>query len=265
MVVMNLLKSIRIVVIVFILVFSCLTCKHDAHDKTTEKSEQQKNVLWVWNRPSDLRFLDKNDFEFALLTKTLEFDESHVKVISRQSSVLVAEHAMVFPVIRLERIGISTRFSANVTNELIDRICADVKNYPGAMKIQIDFDARMSEREWYKNLIKTIRNCLPIDWSLSITTIASWCYDKDWLESLSADEIVPMFFRMGRDSSHMRQEFHNFFSSFNDDRKYCPGISLDEPLQIASRTQKLYVFNPKPWDKESIALLRSYLAYEKKD
>jgi hypothetical protein len=212
-----------------------------------------------------LRFLDKNEFEFALLSKTFEFDESHVKVIPRHSSVLVGEYASVVPVVRLESIWASQRFNTKVTHELIDNICAEAEHYPRAMKIQIDFDAKMSERNWYRNLLKAIRNRLPVEWSLSITAIASWCYEKEWLESLPADEIVPMFFRMGRDSSHIRHELHNVLLSLEDDRKYCPGISLDEPLRISRCAQRLYVFNPKPWDKESSTSLRSYLSYEKTD
>ena len=212
-----------------------------------------------------MRFLDSNVFEFALLTMTFEFDESHIKIIPRHSSALVGEHALVVPVIRLESKGTSRCFNTKVTHELIEHICAEAGHYPKAMKLQIDFDAKMSERDWYRNLLIVLRNRLPAEWSLSVTVIASWCYEKEWLESLPADEIVPMFFRMGRDSSHIRQEFHNVLLSLNDNRKYCPGISLDEPLRISNYTRRLYVFNPNSWDKESSTSLRSYLSYEKTD
>ncbi len=262
---MNSFESIKISAVVFVLVFFCFACKPDVRDGNTGDAGHQKPVLWLWDRPCDMRSLDSSEFEFALLTMTFEFDESHVKIIPRHSSALVGEHALVVPVIRLESIGTSKHFNTKVSQELIENICAEVGHYPHAMKLQIDFDAKKSERDWYRNLLIVLRNRLPADWSLSVTAIASWCYEKEWLESLPADEIVPMFFRMGRDSSHMRQEFHTLLLSLNNNRKYCPGISLDEPLRISHYMQRLYVFNPNSWDKESSTSLRSYLSYEKTD
>ncbi len=265
---MDLINSVKIPAVVFVFVFFCFACKPDHNEGNTGDTGDQKTVLWLWDRPCDMRFLVSNEFEFALLTMTFEFDESHIKIIPRHSSALVGEHALVVPVIRLESIGASRRFSTKVTQELIENICAEARHYPNAMKIQIDFDAKKSERDWYRNLLIVLRNRLPADWSLSVTAIASWCYEKEWLESLPADEIVPMFFRMGRDSRRMRQEFHTLLVSLNnnrDNREYCPGISLDEPLQISKYARRLYVFNPNSWNKESSTFLRSYLSNEKTD
>ncbi len=249
----------------FILLLFCFSCKPDHHDKNPSRLAQRKIVLWIWDRSCDLRFLDKNEFDFALLSKTYEIDDSVVRVIPRHGSVIVTENASVFPVVRLQTIGISSRVDARIIRELTDKICTDAAAYPKAMKIQIDFDAKMSERKWYGNLLKCVRDRLPADRTLSITALASWCYEKDWLESLSADEIVPMFFRMGRDSSHIKQEFPKMFSSLYSDPKYCLGISLDEPLPLSLQMRRLYVFNPNQWDKKSYLSFRSTISNEKDD
>jgi len=39
---------------------------------------------------------------------------------------------------------------------------------------------------------------------LSVTALAWWCRSPAWLDDLPADEVIPMFFRMGRDNVRMR-------------------------------------------------------------
>jgi hypothetical protein len=262
---MKIIRSHRAKTIPFALALFCLSCKPDNHDRNAFRLSHHKAVLWIWDRSGDLRFLDKNEFDFALLSRTFEITDSGVRVIPRHGSVMVAESASVFPVVRLQTKGVTSRIDSRVVRELTDKICAEAARFSRAMKIQIDFDAKLSEREWYRNLLKCVRDRLPPHWLLSITAIASWCYEKEWLESLPADEIVPMFFRMGRDSSHIKQELPEIFPSFLDDAKYCPGISLDEPVQLPRQTDRLYVFNPHRWDTKSFLSLRSIISHEKND
>jgi len=64
--------------------------------------------------------------------------------------------------------------------------------------VQVDFDARQSQREWYAGVLRrSVRAEMPAQMPLSMTALASWCsYDGAWLRSLPVDEAVPMLFRM---------------------------------------------------------------------
>ena len=53
------------------------------------------------------------------------------------------------------------------------------------LAIQIDFDATKSERSFYRELITDLRQRLPANVHLSITALASWCMDDDWLSDLA--------------------------------------------------------------------------------
>lgn len=70
--------------------------------------------------------------------------------------------------------------------------------------VQLDLEARPSQREDYRALVAEIRARLPRDMRFSVTALAWWCRAPAWLDGLAADEVVPMFFRMGRDNAPLR-------------------------------------------------------------
>jgi hypothetical protein len=122
--------------------------------------------------------------------------------------------------------------------------------------IQVDFDAAISERHYYRQLLEDLRRELPDNVPLSITALASFCVGDRWLSDLPVDEAVPMVFRMGMDSDRIK----NMLSSgadFNEGlckRSY--GVSLDEPVTTSFEKQRrVYVFNDHSWTPADIAVL----------
>jgi hypothetical protein len=110
--------------------------------------------------------------------------------------------------------------------------------------VQIDFDATVSERDFYRALLHEVKPRVP---SLSITALASWCAGDRWLSDLPIDEAVPMLFRMGPDK-------HQFRSGKPFDAPICQssaGVSTDEPVN-APPVDRLYIFNPDSWSRESL-------------
>lgn len=70
--------------------------------------------------------------------------------------------------------------------------------------VQLDLEARPSQRADYRDLVHRIRAALPDGMRLSVTALGWWCRAPAWLDGLEADEVVPMFFRMGRDDQALR-------------------------------------------------------------
>jgi len=70
--------------------------------------------------------------------------------------------------------------------------------------VQLDLETHPSQRAFYRRLVRDVRTALPASTRLSVTALAWWCRSGDWLDGLAADEVVPMFFRMGRDGQAMR-------------------------------------------------------------
>ena len=76
---------------------------------------------------------------------------------------------------------------------------AEVGTLFGIQALQVDFDATVSQRAFYRDVLQQLRRRLPASMPLSITALASWCIFDDWLAGLPVDEVVPMVFRMGAD------------------------------------------------------------------
>ncbi|OWQ91368.1 hypothetical protein CDN99_09380 [Roseateles aquatilis] len=66
--------------------------------------------------------------------------------------------------------------------------------------VQLDFEARPSQRDSYHALVRRIRAALPADRRLSVTVLAWQCRSAAWIAPIAADEVVPMFFRLGPDT-----------------------------------------------------------------
>lgn len=62
---------------------------------------------------------------------------------------------------------------------------------PGAVALQVDFDARASQHTFYARLLRDLRRQMPPSLPLSITALASWCSYDDWIRGLPVDEAVP--------------------------------------------------------------------------
>jgi hypothetical protein len=116
--------------------------------------------------------------------------------------------------------------------------------------VQLDLEARPSQRDDYRALVRSIRAVLPREMGLSVTALAWWCRSPSWLDGLGADEVVPMFFRMGRDNAALRgivasrpQQLHPAC------RGGSAGFSRQEPFAdpVIGRYRRTYWFDEKGW------------------
>jgi hypothetical protein len=120
--------------------------------------------------------------------------------------------------------------------------------------LQIDFDALQSQRTLYREVLVELRREMPKQMPLSITALASWCADDDWIAGLPVDEAVPMLFRMGRD----RGLFDRRGASAVIREPLCSGslgLSTDEPWPAELEGKRLYIFRTRAWTNEAFANL----------
>jgi len=159
--------------------------------------------------------------------------------------VLPASVGLVrIPVVRVE-----TRDGALLNEATAEAVASAIAAaaVSGSAALQVDFDARQSEREWYRSVLQRVRAKLPARMPLSMTALASWCsYDNAWMQGLPVDEAVPMLFRMEPD----RRRF-----APNSRREIAPDFAIREPLCMGSvgistretwpremSTRRVYVF-----------------------
>jgi len=116
--------------------------------------------------------------------------------------------------------------------------------------VQIDFDAGVSERDFYRKLLQRVRAELSPSVGLSITALASWCAGDNWIADLPVDEAVPMLFRMGVERPQFQRRLDSGQPFEVSICRNSAGVSTDEPVTVPA-VNRLYLFNPQPWTKDS--------------
>jgi hypothetical protein len=212
-------------------------------------SEFPRIILWAWERPEDLRFINPAETGVAFLARTVYLRSDKAIVRPRFQPLSVAPGTKLVAVARIES-NRSARLSPAQRAQTVTAIAELARNEKVAA-IQIDFDARSSEREFYRDLLADLRRVLPPAVKLSITALASWCMGDNWLTELPIDEAVPMLFRMGVDRSNVtaRLEAGVDFSAAR--ARHSLGLSTDEPLTTLPAGRRVYIFNPRSWTEQS--------------
>ena len=238
-------------------VISCRS-KVETRNRLDEKGFP-KQILWAWERPENLEFLDSHQFAVAFLAQTLVLKNDEVEYKPRRQPLKVKPDTKLIAVTRIEsskQTGAPAALSATQQQRLLDFVLKTT-TLGNVSAVQIDFDAALSERAFYRSFLEELRQKLPDNTPLSMTALASFCVGDRWLADLPVDEAVPMIFRMGLDSRTIK----NFLTTGNDFREpICRrsyGVALDEPIAIKfSNPRRKYIFNARPWTEQDVRELQ---------
>jgi hypothetical protein len=215
-----------------------------------------KKIIWAWERPEDLRFLDPNEFGVAFLAQTLVLESDRVNQRSRRQPLELAPATYVIAVTRIETNKASTS-RPKLDDEMVSRTVRLIKStleLPDVRAIQIDFDAVVSERAFYRQLMNELKRQLPPEMPLTMTSLASWCTGDAWFNDFPVDEAVPMVFQMGADSEKIKTYLRNG-NDWNE--PLCRGSyglsSEDGPFEGIRPGRRTYLFKNSSWNASDIA------------
>lgn len=202
-------------------------------------------VLWAWQRPEDVSFADPAQVSVAYLWATARVSASGLEVTGRRQPLRVSSGTQRIPVVRVE-VPVPMESAGLERNHdgLVDVVAAAAN---GAPAVQIDFDARRSERAFYARFLRGLRLRLPRGTRLSITALASWCLADRWIEGLPIDEAVPMLFRMGPEGARVRARLSQGEDFPVDVCRSSYGLAADEPTPRLRAGRTIYVFHPRAW------------------
>jgi hypothetical protein len=208
-------------------------------------------ILWAWERPEDLSFLNSSEVGVAYLAKTLRLKGDAVTVRPRLQPLTVPDGTQMIAVARVE----SDRSDKPLLSEtqlssFVEEILGMTAR-PNVVAVQVDFDAAISERRFYQNAIRRLRAELKPAMPLSITALGSWCEGDDWLTSLPVDEAVPMLFRMGVDREAILSRIKSGKGFSAGPCKSSVGVSTDEIVSMTFPIKRVYIFSPQPWSERS--------------
>jgi hypothetical protein len=191
--------------------------------------------LWAWERPENLEFLDPHAAGVAFLARTVCLSGGAVSVRPRLNPLRYPPTAVLMAVVRVQPQDADLP-PVEATSEAIAQAAA----ITGVRALQVDFDATLSQRAYYRALLEDLRRRVPPSIPLSMTALTSWCQSDGWIAGLPVVEAVPMLFRMGPGERPAR--------SFRPPLcRSSAGISTDEPLREPPSAARLYLFNPRPW------------------
>lgn len=210
--------------------------------------------LWAWDRPEDLRFLSLQHASIAYLAGEVYLRSNRFEVIPRRNPLLIKSEIRSVAVIRLEHfeataLTLKPEQIAAMSHAIVELAHMRQKKPEG---IQVDFDARKSERLFYGELLQQIRRDMPRNETLSITALASWCSFDPWIRHLPIDEAVPMLFRMGRRRGDNDSISESTLRTKIPSCQASMGISTDEPHPDLHLRARVYIFNPNRWTEAEI-------------
>ena len=201
-------------------------------------------ILWAWERPENLTFLDPKTTGVAFLAKTITLRDDKTLVKPRLQPLQLAPETKLIAVVRIEI------DRALLSSAQLGQTAHEISSLSGVSVVQIDFDATASERDFYRKLLQRVREELSPSVGLSITALASWCAGDDWIAHLPVDEAVPMLFRMGVERPQFQRRLESGQPFEASICRNSAGVSTDEPVTI-SPVNRLYIFNPQPWTRDS--------------
>ena len=251
--------AVRLIIALF---FGCVflpSCRPKTNTVNPQlASAMPPRMLWAWERPEDLRFLDPNQFGVAFLAQTIYLEKEIVRPNRRKQPLELAPGAYLVAVTRIETQRDNFRrpvFDAKMAAE-VAKLIRGTLDRPEVKGVQVDFDAMASERNFYREMMTDLKNQLPPETPLTMTSLASWCTGDAWFNDFPVDEAVPMVFVMGADAEKVR----TYLRSGNDwQEPLCRGsygVSLHERFQGMKPGRKIYYFKNSPWSPQDLDTLR---------
>lgn len=242
-------------IIIFLTLFGCRSA-NQVNPRLA--NEMPSRILWAWERPEDLRFLDAKEFGVAYLAQTLYLENDEVVFRPRRQSLAINEDVYLIAVTRVEtnkQSGKRATFSERQLANLVNLVARSLER-PNVRAVQIDFDAVQSERDFYGRFIGELKKNLPENTPLTITSLASWCVGDAWFNDFPVDEAVPMAFEMGADDEKIK----SFLKSGSDWREpLCRGsygLSIDDAFDFPKKpNRRIYYFKSSAWTKADIERL----------
>ncbi len=216
-----------------------LSCNRRPADPTPQLP---RLMLWAWESPQDLRFVRSEDAGIAFLARTVFLTPDGATSRPRLQPLRYTPGTSMVAVVRLESPGGALPSQSDAVREVLP-----AARLAGIRAVQIDFDARRSQRAWYAAFLGDLRRSMPQSLPLVITALESWCDGDRWMRELPVADATPMLFRMGR-GERIPGEFREPLC------RSSLGLSTNEVPASHPPAARLYVFHPGSWNEQSYAL-----------
>lgn len=204
------------------------------------------DIAWIW--PSSDAPPASAYPEVAVLVDTLLFKGADVERWPRRRALVMPSPSVkVTPVVHVQSGAASADAFSEAQRKAVLQALDRAVSGATAGWVQLDFEAPSRQREAYLSLVREARHRLPTSVRLSVTVLVSWCTQGNWLDRLAADELVPMWYRMGVPVELDAPALHARC------RGPAAGFSLQEPPKqaVRSRFTRRFWFNERNWTADT--------------
>jgi hypothetical protein len=213
-------------------------------------------VLWAWDRDDDLHFLDTSNTGVAFLAATLTLRGEGVVLTPRRNPLALPEGVSRIAVAHVETDRAEPPLLSGVQLRRFVETLAAVSDEVPHRVLQLDYEAVASQRAFFIGAITALRQLLP-GAAISVTALASWCFNESWTRRLEADEVVPMLFRMGYDGRRVRALFACGGDFRGTECRSSLGVATDGLPAALPPGRRVHVFSPRRWTPETYKIVRT--------
>ena len=207
------------------------------------KPQPPKLMLYAWLAPGPSA-AELRDAGVAFDLADVMLDRDDVWVSPRGAELRLPAGTFAMPVLRLnfEPEGKRKPLWTARQRTQIGQIIAEAVELTQARSLQIDFDAPVSGRAFYRSVLEDARRRLGPDVFLSITALASWCDAGSWMKGLPVDEIVPLAFRLGQAEQSVQSRLSRGEGFGFAGCRASIGVESEGWRPPIARGQRVYVF-----------------------
>ncbi len=161
-----------------------------------EDPNRPREFWWYWDRPAAQLPPPAPGVGAAVLVTHVIFSGQGYILQPRRSALRLPQGTATMPVVHVE-VDPARAFAANAAqSDALRAAVLDAVRRGSSTWVQLDFEARRSQRAFWRTAVHSIKAALPAGVRLSVTALASWCYGDRWIGDAPVDEIVPMYFRL---------------------------------------------------------------------
>ncbi len=228
-------------------------------------ADQPNITVWAWDRYEDLSFLEGCKASVAFYAGTIFLRDHETLFKPRLHSLKLPKVMKTTPVFRIESRYSKGQPAASTAGEVVNII----KQYQTAhrcKRIQLDFDAKESERQFFCSVLRLMRERLHPQTQIAVTALASWCLFDRWLDigNSAPDEAIAMLFSMGNSRDEVLSLLKDHQLATGGRTKVSIGISANEgytnrrlkELVLFAHPVNVYIFNSLPWTRERFKVVK---------
>lgn len=227
-------------------------------------ASQPQTMLWSWKKIEDLsglraELVQSGRVGVAFLTSRIVIDEVNLRSYPRLGRLDFPANVYKEAVVRLEVVKLpEQKLWDEVIEKLCSRILSSALSAGRISALQIDFDARLRERQFYRQLLGRLKERVPGTIKLNMTALASWSQGDNWLEAMPADTVIPMFFTMGSGQGEALTQLKKQLPASFKGRRVI-GLSVSDPAAaevLGDRLKEfdqIYLFCSPGWNAHRLA------------